>query len=156
MSLQPERRRSLSAGNTPERPLFKLDTWKGVYSNSETRPTAIAWFWDNFDPITHSVWEVVYLYPEELTLTFMSANMVGGFFQGITAKRSLCFGSLAVYGTDNDNAIRGYFIFKGQECLVDGGSAFAFTKVDVQSVKADFEASLAWDGPGFVDGKTFK
>ncbi|RKO97727.1 glutathione S-transferase, partial [Caulochytrium protostelioides] len=41
---------------------FVLDEWKRFYSNNDTRPTAINWFWDKFDPEGYSIWRVSYHY----------------------------------------------------------------------------------------------
>lgn len=54
-----------------------MDAWKKVYSN-EDESVSIKWFWENFDPENYSIWLCEYLYPQELTLTFMSCNLIGG------------------------------------------------------------------------------
>jgi elongation factor 1-gamma len=53
-----------------------LDDWKRKYSNEDT-PVAMKWFWEtaNFDE--YSLWRVDYKYNDELTLTFMSSNLIG-------------------------------------------------------------------------------
>eukprot|EP00835_Amoeboradix_gromovi_P003858 NODE_272_length_12196_cov_0.228404.p2 type:complete len:409 gc:universal NODE_272_length_12196_cov_0.228404:6354-7580(+) len=143
-----------------------LDEWKRVYSNNDTRPTAIDWFWNHYDSNGYSVWHVQYKYAEELTKTFMTSNLIGGFFQRIERARKYAFGSLLVIGEDNDNTIEGYFVFRGQDVLPEVADApdypsFSFTKVDVLKNKQKFEDYLAWDGESFktkkcADGKIFK
>ena len=59
------------------KPTLILDDWKRKYSNSETREEAIPWFWEHYKPDEYSLWRVDYKYNEELTMTFMSANLIG-------------------------------------------------------------------------------
>lgn len=56
---------------------FNMDEFKRVYSN-EDESVSIKYFWDKFDPEHYSIWYCDYLYPQELTLTFMSCNLIGG------------------------------------------------------------------------------
>ena len=57
---------------------FILDEWKRFYSNNETRPDAINWFWEKYDAEGYSMWRVDYKYNQELDLLFMSSNLIGG------------------------------------------------------------------------------
>jgi hypothetical protein len=56
---------------------FVLDDWKRKYSNEETREVALPWFWENANFEEYSVYKVDYKYNDELTLTFMTANLIG-------------------------------------------------------------------------------
>lgn len=60
-----------------DKPNMVLDDWKRKYSNEET-PLALKWFWNTctFDK-DYSLWRVDYKYNEELTLTFMTSNLIG-------------------------------------------------------------------------------
>lgn len=60
-----------------------MDAFKRVYSNTNDESTVLSYFWDNFDENNYSIWYCEYLYPEELALIFMTANLIGGFFQRI-------------------------------------------------------------------------
>ena len=60
-----------------------MDDWKKMYSNNDTEKEAIPYFWDKFDKETLSIWTCEYLFPDELKLTFMSANLISGRFQSI-------------------------------------------------------------------------
>ena len=146
---------------------LNLDEWKRVYSNNDTRPTAIDWFWKNFDSNGYSVWHLEYKYNDELTMTFMSSNLIGGFFQRIERARKYAFGSVLVLGENNNNQIEGFFVFRGQDVLPEIEDApdypsFVFTKINVldKQYKTKFEDYLAWDGhldgKKFADGKIFK
>ena len=59
------------------KPTLALDDWKRKYSNEETREVALPWFWENFNPEEYSLWKVDYKYNDELTMTFMTANLIG-------------------------------------------------------------------------------
>lgn len=54
-----------------------LDDWKRKYSNEETREVALPWFWENFNAEEYSLWKCDYKYNEELTMTFMTSNLIG-------------------------------------------------------------------------------
>ena len=158
-------------GKNPLDPLppsaLNLDEWKRCYSNNETRPTAVNWFWSNFDPAGYAIWKVDYKYNDELTLTFMSSNLVGGFFQRLERARKYAFGCLVVLGADNKNEITGYFVVRGHEIPPEISEAadfesYTFVKVDAgkPEVRENFNAVIAWDekiyGKPFADGKVFK
>ena len=57
-----------------------LDDWKRKYSNEETREVALPWFWENFKADEYSIWKVEYKYNDELTMTFMTSNLIGNFY----------------------------------------------------------------------------
>jgi len=141
-----------------------LDDWKRFYSNNETKPTAVNWFWEHFDSEGYSIWRVDYKYNDELTLTWQSNNLLGGFMNRLERARKYAFGSMVVRGVNNNNNISGYFFIRGQEVpeeVTDAADydSFNFTKIepaDYPSKKSEIDDYLAWDMPGFVDGKIFK
>ena len=59
------------------KPTLAIDDWKRKYSNEETREVALPWFWENFKADEYSIWKVDYKYNEELTMTFMTSNLIG-------------------------------------------------------------------------------
>lgn len=59
------------------RPTFVLDDWKRKYSNEETREVALPWFWENVNFDEYSIYRVDYKYNDELTMTFMTSNLIG-------------------------------------------------------------------------------
>ena len=59
------------------KPTVALDDLKRKYSNEETREVALPWFWENFNAEEYSLWKCDYKYNEELTQTFMTANLIG-------------------------------------------------------------------------------
>jgi elongation factor 1-gamma len=144
------------------RATFVLDDWKRKYSNEETREVALPWFWENVNFEEYSIWKVDYKYNDELTLTFMSANLVGGFFARLEASRKYIFGCTSVYGQSNDSIIQGAFIIRGQEALpafdvAPDYESYEFTKLDPTKAedKEFVENQWAWDKPITVNGKTY-
>jgi elongation factor 1-gamma len=146
---------------------FVLDEWKRFYSNNDTRPTAVNWFWEHFDPKGYSIWKVDYKYNSELTQIFMSSNLVGGFYQRLDRARKYAFGSMLVLGADKKNQITGYFVIRGDKVpfeVTDTADyeSYTFKKVDPSDAKVreDVNAVFAWDekvrGLPCADGKVFK
>lgn len=149
-----------------------IDELKRTYSNKETREEALPWFWNTFyNDEEWSLWKVDYKYNDELTMTFMSNNLIGGFFNRLSASTKFIFGAAVVYGENNNNGIRGAFVVRGKEFepafdVAPDYESFSFTRID-PSNEADREelADLwAWDKPlivngekrEIVDGKVFK
>ena len=62
------------------KPTLALDELKRTYSNEETREVALPWFWKNFNAEEYSLWKCDYKYNDELTQTFMTANLIGMLF----------------------------------------------------------------------------
>ncbi|RKP04842.1 hypothetical protein THASP1DRAFT_20615, partial [Thamnocephalis sphaerospora] len=147
---------------------LNLEDWKRFYSNNDTKPDAMNWFWDNFDAEGYSIWRVDYKYNDELAKVFMSSNLIGGFFARLERARKYAFGVLNVYGADNANQIGGYFVIRGQEVpfeVYDAADFESYNFVKVEDIKDEaFRAALgdvfAWEGSqngnAFADGKVFK
>lgn len=144
-----------------------LDDWKRKYSNEDTRGAALPWFWENYDPKEWSLWKVDYKYNDELTLVFMSSNLIGGFFNRLEASRKFLFGSMSIYGESNNSIITGAFIVRGQEHepafdVAPDWESYAFTKLDASKPedKEFVNDAWAWDkdvqGKPWADGKVFK
>ena len=96
-----------------------LDSFKRVYSNEDTEKVAIPYFWDNFDKEGFSIWKADYKYPEELRRIFMTCNLVSGMFQRVEKLKKHAFGSVCVFGEDNNNSISGIWIWRGQELIFE-------------------------------------
>ena len=58
------------------KPAVPIDELKRKYSNEDT-PVALKWFWENYNPEEYSLWQLDYKYNDELTMTFMSSNLIG-------------------------------------------------------------------------------
>jgi elongation factor 1-gamma len=144
------------------RPTFVLDEWKRQYSNEETREVALPWFWEHANFDEYSLWQVDYKYNDELTMTFMTANLIGGFFNRLEASRKYLFGAMSVYGKTNDSVVRGAFLARGQEALpafdvAPDWESYSFTKLDPKKAEdKEFVNDMwAWDKPVEVNGKTY-
>lgn len=139
---------------------FVLDEWKRKYSNEDTRPVALPWFWEHFNAEEYSLWKVQYKYNDELTLTFMSNNLIGGFFNRLSASVKYMFGCLVVYGENNNNGIIGAIMVRGQEFqpafdVAPDWESYSYTKLDPTSEKdREFVDDMwAWDKPVEVNGE---
>ncbi|KAK4453164.1 hypothetical protein QBC34DRAFT_396492 [Podospora aff. communis PSN243] len=138
-----------------------LDEWKRQYSNSET-PDALKWFWENVNFDEYSIWKCVYKYNDELTLTFMSSNLIGGFNTRLEASRKYIFGCGSVYGTNNDSIIQGAFVIRGDDYkaafdVAPDYESYEFTRLDPKNPEdREFvEREWSWDKPITVNGKEY-
>ena len=143
-----------------EKPEMVLDDWKRKYSNSETREDAMPWFWEHYNPKDYSLWRLDYKYNEDLTLTFMSSNLIGGFFNRLEASRKYIFGAASVYGKPKDSVIVGAFLIRGQDSVpafdvAPDFESYEFTKLDgSKAADKEFIADQwAWDKGVTVKGK---
>merc|ERR1719479_248304 len=85
---------------------FDLEEWKRFFSNNDEEE-AVKWFWEHFDAENYSIWKGDYKYNDELTLTFMSCNLIGGMFQRLEKMKKNAFASsclfvFLVYGFGKD------------------------------------------------------
>lgn len=152
---------------------FNLHKFKDVYSNEDTRSKALPWLWENLDKEGWSFWFADYKYNEELTKTFMSANLIGGFFQRLEFFNKYSFASVCIFGEDGNLKIAGAFLVRGtefpwglkpEEGGCDDADVYSWRKADLENAadKALVEDFLAWDGefggkyPKFNQGKVFK
>ncbi|KAL9088636.1 MAG: hypothetical protein Q9159_002971 [Coniocarpon cinnabarinum] len=145
------------------RPTLAIDEWKRKYKNEETREVALPWFWENMNFEEYSIWAVDFQYNEELTMTFMSSNQVGGFFARLEASRKYLMGCCSVYGVTNDSVIKGAFLVRGQEALpafdvAPDYESYKFKKLDPKSSQdREFVDDMwAWDKPVEVNGKKYE
>ncbi|KAI1920970.1 elongation factor EF-1 gamma subunit [Ophidiomyces ophidiicola] len=145
------------------KPSMILDDWKRKYSNEETREVAMPWFWENYNSEDYSLWKVDYKYNSELTLTFMSNNLIGGFFARLEASRKYLFGACSVYGESNNSIIQGAFLVRGQEAIpafdvAPDWESYSFSKLDSSKAedKQFIEDQWAQDKSIVADGKTYE
>lgn len=148
---------------------FNMDEFKRIYSNEDTETKALPYFWQNFDKENYSIWYCEYKYANELTLTFMSCNLIAGMFQRLDKLRKNAFGSMCLFGTDNNSTISGVWFWKGQELAftlsddwkVDYES-YEWKKLDPNSpeTKTLVDEYFKWEGKfggkKFNQGKIFK
>uniref|UniRef100_G3Q0K3 Eukaryotic translation elongation factor 1 gamma n=1 Tax=Gasterosteus aculeatus aculeatus TaxID=481459 RepID=G3Q0K3_GASAC len=150
---------------------FVMDEFKRKYSNEDTMTVAIPHFWENFDHEGFSIWYCQYKYPEELTQTFKSCNLISGMFQRLDKLRKNAFASVILFGTNNDSSISGLWVFRGQDLVfplspdwqIDYES-YDWRKLDSKSqeCKTMVKEYFAWEGDfkhvgkAFNQGKIFK
>lgn len=143
------------------KPEIPLDEWKRCYSNKDTRKEALPYFWNTFyNDKDWSLWRVDYKYNDELTLTFMSNNLVGGFFNRLTGSTKYMFGCAVVYGENNNNGIVGAFLVRGQDAVpafdvAPDWESYEYTKLDASKPedRAFVDNMWAWDEPVDVKGE---
>ncbi|RYO81745.1 hypothetical protein DL763_008483 [Monosporascus cannonballus] len=144
------------------RSAFPLDDWKRFYSNND-EDASMKWFWENVPFSDYSIWRVEYKYNDELTLTFMSNNLIGGFNNRLEASRKYLFGSASVYGENNDSVIQGAFVIRGDDYkpvfdVAPDYESYEFIKLDPTNPddRAFVESMWTWDKPVVKDGKEYK
>jgi len=149
---------------------FVLDEWKRVYSNQETRPQALPWFWEHFDKEGYSIYFSDYKYNNELTKVFLTNNLIGGFFQRLEKLHKYAFGSMVVLGEEPQLTLQGVWVFRGPEVpaemtTCDDYEVYNWTRFNSEdpSQKKLLEDYFAWDssdefgGRGaFLSGKAYK
>jgi len=148
---------------------FNMDEFKRTYSNNDTVTVALPYFWDKFDKENYSIWLCEYKYPQELSMVFMSCNLITGMFQRIEKMRKCAFGSMILFGTDNNSQIKGLWVWRSHELAftltpdwqTDYGS-YEWKKLDPDSAdtKKKVAEYFSWegdfDGLKFNQGKIFK
>lgn len=150
---------------------FIMDEFKRKYSNEDTLAVAIPYFWEHFDKEGWSIWYGEYRFPEELTQTFMSCNLITGMFQRLDKLRKTGFASVILSGSNNDSTISGIWVFRGQDLaftLCDDWQidyeSYTWRKLDVDSeeCKTMVKEYFTWEGEfkhigkPFNQGKIFK
>merc|ERR1712096_233945 len=141
---------------------FDLEEWKRFYSNNDEEPS-IAWFWEHFDHENYSIWKGDYKYNEELTMVFMSCNLIGGMFQRLEKLKKNAFASACLFGSDNDSSISGIWVFKGQELAFELSedwqidySSYGWRKLDSKSEECKKLVHQYWKWEGDDDkGRKF-
>jgi len=166
MALEPKQKDPFAAMPKSK---FVMDDFKKVYSNEDTVTKAIPYFWENFDAEANSIWYCEYKYPQELTLVFMSCNLIAGMYQRLDKLRKNAFASMALFGSDNNSTISGLWIWRGQELVfplspdwtIDYDS-YTWRKLDPKSEEAKkmVHEYFTWEGEfggkKFNQGKIFK
>ncbi|XP_072293849.1 elongation factor 1-gamma [Eucyclogobius newberryi] len=150
---------------------FIFDEFKRKYSNEDIEKVAIPYLWENLDREGYSIWYCEYKFPQDLTLTFMSCNLIGGMYQRLDKLRKNAFASVLLFGTPNNHAISGLWILRGQELAFklspDWGidyESYTWRKLDPASdeCKLMVKEYFLWEGDfkhmakPFCDGKIFK
>lgn len=169
---KPEKKEAENAGDVPEEkeedPLakapkgtFDFDAFKRSFSNEDTATKAIPLLWSTFDAEHYSIYHAVYKFKDDLTMPFMTHNLLRGMLQRVEKLRKHAFGVCYVLGDNKDHNIEALWIFRGQEVAfglsenwnVDAPS-YTFTKLDVNN-KDDKEKAEAFIMAAPVGGYKF-
>jgi len=148
---------------------FNLEEFKRVYSNKDTLTEALPYFWQNFDKENFSIWYSEYKYPSELTMVYMSCNLIAGMYQRLEKLRKNAFASLCLFGSDNNSTISGIWVWKSHELVFTLSDdwqtdyeSYEWKKLDANSdeTKTLVQEYFAWEGnfggKKFNQGKIFK
>ncbi|PSS02452.1 hypothetical protein BD289DRAFT_449745 [Coniella lustricola] len=140
---------------------FALDEWKRYFSNHD-EADSLKWFWENVPFTEYSIWKCSYKYNDELTLTFMSNNLIGGFNARLEASRKYLFGCASVFGENNNSVIEGAFVIRGDDFkpvfdVAPDYESYNFEKLDPSNPehRAYVEGQWTWDKPVIVEGKEY-
>merc|ERR1739842_37275 len=141
---------------------FDLEEWKRFYSNND-EDDSIKWFWEHFDAEHYSIWRSDYKFNSELTMVFMSCNLVGGMFQRLEKMKKNAFASAILFGENNNSSISGIWVWKGQELAfdlcedwaIDSGS-YDWKKLDPKSEETKKLITQYWKWEGTdLEGRKF-
>lgn len=96
-------------------------------------------------------------------MTFMTSNLIGGFFTRLEASRKYLFGAASVYGVTNDSIVKGAFVVRGQDALpafdvAPDVDSYDFKKLDPTKAedKEFVNDQWSWDKPIEVAGKKYE
>merc|ERR1712240_773084 len=140
---------------------------KGTFDDEDP---SIAWFWEHFDHENYSIWRGDYKYNDELTMVFMSCNLIGGMFHRLEKLKKNAFASCCLFGKDNDSSISGIWVFKGQELAFELSedwqidyASYDWKKLDSKSDECKAQVAQYWKWEGndaqgrpFNQGKILK
>jgi elongation factor 1-gamma len=158
-----EEKKKNELDNLPKSPLV-MDEWKRFFSNNPL-DTALPWLWEKFDNEGYSMWFCEYKYNDELTKTYMTANLVSGFLQRMDSMRKYAFGQMNIYGPENKQNLTGFWIIRSKEIPkamleVDDTELYQWNRIDdIEANKGKIRTYLAkeaLDGAPWLDGRTFK
>jgi len=102
-------------------------------------------------------------------MVYMSCNLISGMFQRLDKMRKNAFGSMCLFGTDNNSTISGVWVWRGHQLAFELSDdwktdyeSHTWRKVDANSNEAQtlIREYFAWEGQfggkKFNQGKIFK
>jgi elongation factor 1-gamma len=148
---------------------FDMDDFKRFYSNNDEEKS-IPYFWDKFDKENYSIWRCDYKYCDELTMVFMSCNLIGGMYQRLEKLRKNAFASMCLFGENNNSTISGIWVWKGHDIAFElcddwktDYTSYEWKKLDptAEDTKTQVNNYFKWigedkEGRKFNQGKIFK
>merc|ERR1711993_227406 len=133
---------------------FDMDDFKRFYSNND-EDKSIPYFWEKFDKENYSIWRCDYKYADELTMVFMSCNLIGGMFQRLDKLRKNAFSSVCLFGENNNSTISGIWVWKGHDLVFELSddwkidyASYDWPKLDADSeeTKTLVDQYFKWEG----------
>ena len=120
------------------KPSMDMDEWKRCYSNN---PIDVYWpyFLENFKKEDYSIWIMDYKYNDELTISFMAANLINGMYQRLEKLRKHAFGCTLLIGENNDLKITGVWFWLGHELAFELSEDWKIDYEHYSWKKLDFE-----------------
>merc|ERR1712119_44283 len=148
---------------------FDMDDFKRFYSNND-EDKSVPYFWEKFDKENYSIWRGDYKYNDELTMVFMTCNLVGGMFQRVEKLRKYAFASVCLFGENNDSTISGIWVWRGKDLVFELSedwqidySSYAWKKLDPNAAETKDLVTqyFSWtgndlEGRKFNQGKIYK
>jgi len=148
---------------------FDMDDFKRFYSNND-EDKSVPYFWEKFDKDNYSIWRCDYKYNDELTMVFMSCNLMGGMYQRLEKLRKNAFASMALFGENNNSTISGVWVWRGHDLAFELSpdwqidyNSYEWKKLDADApeTKEMVNQYLCWtgndaNGRPFNQGKIFK
>lgn len=148
---------------------WDMEDFKRFYSNND-EDKSIPYFFEKFDKKNYSIWRCDYKYNDELTMVFMSCNLIGGMFQRLEKLRKNAFASVCLFGENNKSAISGIWVWKGHDLAFELSpdwqidyASYDWKKLDADDpeTKRLVEQYFKWEGEDkegrkFNQGKIFK
>jgi elongation factor 1-gamma len=148
---------------------FDMDDFKRFYSNND-EDKSIPYFWEKFDKENYTIWRCDYKYNDELTMVFMSCNLIGGMFQRLEKLRKYAFASVCLFGENNNSTISGIWVWRGKDLVFELSedwqidySSYEWKKLDsdAQETKDLVNQYFSWtgadkEGRKFNQGKIYK
>ena len=164
----PKKEKADPWANSPEATM-DMDEWKRTFSNEKDDNKILEYFNNKFDSNNYSVWQGKYKYNDELSMSFMASNLVGGMFQRIEKLRKHAFASVIVFGDTGNLEIEGLWFWRGHDLVfplcedwTTDYETYDWKKLDYNSedTKKKIKEFLAWegdfDGRKFNTGKIYK
>merc|ERR1711945_43515 len=141
---------------------FDLEEWKRFYSNND-EAESVKWFWEHFDHENYSIWKADYKYNSELTMVFMSCNLIGGMFQRLEKMKKHAFASSILFGENNNSSISGIWVWRGHELAFDlcedwaiDSPSYEWKKLDSKSEECKKLVTQYWKWEGDdAEGRKF-
>jgi elongation factor 1-gamma len=121
---------------------FVLDEFKRSYSNEDIRKVAAPLLMDKFDQTGYTAFWSTYKYNDELNMSFMTCNLVRGFFQRMDHMHKYGFGVVHIIGEEGQgkHEITAFWVFRGKgipEVMKDVDDVELYNWVEIPDLKKE-------------------